>query len=494
MRRTHRLVAFGAVLGLAAATVASTAGSAQASNKCKHINSIQKLLQCVSADGALEHLEAFQAIADTNGGNRASGTPGFDASRDYVVARMEAAGYDVTVTPFDFFAFDDPGGSVMEQVAPGQVVYVEDTDFVATPHSVPGDVTAAVTAVDISLGLGNASTSGCEPEDFAGFTPGHIALLQRGECTFELKAENAAAAGAIGVLFFNQGNTDAPSRTGIPAVTLGNSYTGNIPALSTTYAIGAELSQTAGLEMHLNANVTRVGSVTYNIVADRAWGDPDNVVMAGAHLDSVPAGPGINDNGSGSAAILEVAEQLARVKKPMPNKVRFAWWGAEEGGLVGSTVYVDDLVANAPDALDDIAVYLNFDMVASPNYRMFVYDGDGSGFGVEGPPGSAAVEALFERFYAQRGVPSEPTAFDGRSDYLAFINNGIAAGGLFTGAEVPKTAAQVAKWGGTEVAFDPCYHSACDRIGNVNLEALEINADAIATAVYTLARSTAALG
>jgi Zn-dependent M28 family amino/carboxypeptidase len=494
MRPTHRLVAFGAVVVLAAGTIAFTAGAAQASNKCKQINSIQKLLQCVSADGALEHLEALQAIADANGGTRASGTSGFDASRDYVVERMEAAGYDVTVTPFDFFAFTDLGGSVLQQVSPGQVTYVEETDFIATPHSVPGDVTAAVTAVDISLGVGNTSTSGCEAADFAGFPPGNIALLQRGSCTFELKAENAAAAGAIGVLFFNQGDSAAPARTGIPAVTLGNFYTGNIPALSTTYAIGAELSQLAGLQIHLQANVTRIGSVTYNVVADSPWGDPGNVVMAGAHLDSVPAGPGINDNGSGSAAILEVAEQLAHVKASMPNRVRFAWWGAEEGGLVGSTVYVNDLVANAPDALDDIAVYLNFDMVASPNYGMFVYDGDGSGFGIEGPPGSAAVEALFERFYAQRGVPSEPTAFDGRSDYQAFINNGIAAGGLFTGAEVPKTAAQVAKWGGSEVAFDPCYHSACDTIDNVNAEALEINADAIATAVFTLARSTATLG
>jgi Zn-dependent M28 family amino/carboxypeptidase len=413
---------------------------------------------------------------------------------------MEAAGYDVTVTPFDFFAFTDLGGSVMEQIAPNPTTYVEDDgvdpeeDFIATPHSVPGEVTAPVTPVDISLGVGNTSSSGCTPEDFIGFPAGNIALLQRGSCTFEIKAENAAAAGAIAVLFFNQGDTADPSRTGIPAVTLGNFYTGNIPALSTTYAIGAELSQTPGLTMHLEANVSRVGSVTYNVVADSPWGDPDNVVMAGAHLDSVPEGPGINDNGSGSAAILEVAEQLAHVKAPMPNKVRFAWWGAEEGGLVGSTVYVNDLVANAPDELDAIAAYLNFDMVASPNYGLFIYDGDGSGFGIVGPPGSAQVEALFEDFFADRGVPSEPTAFSGRSDYQAFINNGVAAGGLFTGAEVPKTAEQVAKWGGTETAFDPCYHSVCDTIENVNVEALEINSDAIATAVFTYAQSTAGLG
>jgi Zn-dependent M28 family amino/carboxypeptidase len=157
-------------------------------------------------------------------------------------------------------------------------------------------------------------------------------------------------------------------------------------------------------------------------------------------------------------------------------------------------VYVNDLVTNAPDELEAIAVYLNFDMVASPNYGLFVYDGDGSAFGISGPPGSAEVEALFEDFFADSGVPSEPTAFSGRSDYQAFINNGVAAGGLFTGAEVPKTAEQVAKWGGSEIAFDPCYHSVCDTIDNVSIEALDINSDAIAAVVYTLAQSTAVLG
>ena len=116
--------------------------------------------------------------------------------------------------------------------------------------------------------------------------------------------------------------------------------------------------------------------------------------------------------------------------------MRFAWWGAEEAGLVGSTFYVNDILANAPEDLDDIEMYLNFDMVGSPNYGFFIYDGDGSGFGLVGPEGSDDIEALFERFYAERAIPSEPTAFSGRSDYQAFINNGVPAGGLFTGAEV----------------------------------------------------------
>jgi Zn-dependent M28 family amino/carboxypeptidase len=180
---------------------------------------------------------------------------------------------------------------------------------------------------------------------------------------------------------------------------------------------------------------------------------------------------------------------MSRLK--LPNKLRFAWWGAEEDGLVGSTRYVGGL---SDDEVTDIEMYLNFDMIASPNYGLFIYDGDGSGFGLVGPPGSDKIEALFEDFFESRGAPTEPTAFSGRSDYQAFINNGIPAGGLFTGAEAPKTAAQVAKWGGTAgAAYDPCYHAACDTIDNLSTTALDINSDAIAFAMLSYASGLAVL-
>jgi Zn-dependent M28 family amino/carboxypeptidase len=485
VRMSRRLAATAATFGIALTGLAATQAPVEADNSAGCVvrtnDSLRKVLECVTLEGAMEHEEAFQNIADANGGTRALGTPGYDESADYVEDRLEAAGYTVTRQTFDVFAWEDLGGSVLEQVAPNSVSYVEGTDFAATTQSEPGDVTADVTAVDLQLGLGNTSTSGCEASDFAGFPAGNIALIQRGTCTFELKAENADAAGAVGVLFFNQGNTAAPDRNGIPAVTLSNDYTGDIPALNATYALGAELSTIPGLRMRLFADVSRVPSTTQNVIAESKKGDPDNVIMAGAHLDSVPEGPGINDNGSGSSALLEVAETLAKAKPK--NKLRFAWWGAEEAGLVGSTFYVNQL---APADRAKIELYLNFDMVGSPNYGLFIYDGDGSGFGLTGPEGSDDIEALFERYYADvAGVPSEPTAFTGRSDYQAFINNGIPAGGLFTGAEQPKTAAQVAKWGGTAgIAYDPCYHSECDTIDNVDPTALRINADAIAYVVY----------
>ena len=186
--------------------------------------------------------------------------------------------------------------------------------------------------------------------------------------------------------------------------------------------------------MFINATVSE--RTTTNVIADSPSGRTDRTVMAGAHLDSVDEGPGINDNGSGTAAILETAEQMAELGIAPRNAVRFAFWGAEESGLVGSQHYVDSLRQRQ---LHKISVYLNFDMVGSPNFVRFVYDGDGSEFGVKGPSGSGHMERTFVNYFDAKGLASEPTEFDGRSDYDAFINAGVPAGGLFTGAEDIKT-------------------------------------------------------
>ena len=467
------------------------AGPATCENRTN--SSTAKLLECVTLAGVREHQAAFQAIADANGGNRFSGLPGHDASVDYVVERLEAAGYDPEVQPFDYLAFQVIGPSALQQTAPNAVTYTEGVDFGVIDQSDPGDETAAVTAVDLQLGLGNTSTSGCEAADFAGFPQGNIALLQRGTCTFELKAENAAAAGAVGIVIFNQGNTDAEDRNNIPAVTLTANNTSGIPVLGTTYDLGETLAGLVpgGLTMRVFANTLREIKTTFNVLAETNSGNDNNVVMVGAHLDSVFAGPGINDNGSGSGAILEVAEAMQKVKPN--NTVRFAWWGAEESGLVGSTNYVNGL---SQAERDRIALYLNFDMIGSPNYVRFVYDGDNTlnTPNVNIPPGSAAIERFFVDFYTARGLQSEPTAFDGRSDYGPFIAAGvdIPAGGLFTGAEGIKTLAQRDVYGGVAgQQYDPCYHAACDTFSNNNNDVLDLNADAVAAATLTYAMSTA---
>jgi Zn-dependent M28 family amino/carboxypeptidase len=489
-RRCRRACALGVVAVAAVLSLPGGASAAPAQAGCdsRTNNTYDKLLECVRVDGVREHQAALQEIADENDGNRFSGFSGYNASVDYVVETLEAAGYDPEVQEFDYLAYEVAGPSALQQTAPNPTTYVEGVDFGPITQTDPGDVTAAVTAVDLQLGLGNTSTSGCEASDYAGFPAGNIALLQRGTCTFELKAENAAAAGAVGIVIFNQGDTAAPDRNGIPAVTLTANNTSGIPVLGTTYALGVTLANTPGLQMRVFANTLRQILPTFNVLAEKTGANDDNVVMAGAHLDSVLAGPGINDNGSGSAAILETAIQMAKVKPT--NTVRFAWWGAEESGLVGSTNYVNGL---SQAERDRIALYLNFDMIGSPNYIQMVYDSDESGFEapVPVPPGSIAIEDLFESFYTLRNEPYDDAEFSGRSDYQAFINNGIPAGGLFTGAEVPKTAAQQAIWGGTTGAqYDPCYHQACDTFANNSLHALAINSDAVAFAVLTYAYST----
>ncbi|MGV9589075.1 M28 family metallopeptidase [Streptomyces tendae] len=220
---------------------------------------------------------------------------------------------------------------------------------------------------------------------------------------------------------------------------------------------------------------TASGRTGYNLIADWPGGDANQVVMVGSHLDSVTSGPGINDNGSGSSAVLETALAVARSDYRPTKHLRFAWWGAEELGLVGSRYYVNSL-GSAERA--KISGYLNFDMIGSPNPGYFVYDDD------------PTIEKTFKDYYAGLGIPTEiETEGDGRSDHAPFKNAGVPVGGLFSGADYRKTSAQAAKWGGTVgQPFDRCYHSSCDTTANINDTALDRNSDAIAYAVWELSQ------
>ncbi|WP_326819603.1 M28 family metallopeptidase [Streptosporangium sp. NBC_01756] len=438
----------------------------------------------VKGKNVKKHLEKFQQIADANGGTRAVGTPGYDASLAYVKDKLSRAGYKVSTTDVEFpVSWEESSPSVLQQVTPEARTYANPADFVTVVSSSGGDVTAQVQVVDAVIPVPptpNTSTAGCEAADFAGFVPGRIALIQRGTCPFVDKATNAKAAGAAGVIFFNEGQ---PGRTD-PLVFDIREWRFGFPIVITSAAVGLDLADTPGTTVHLKVDAKTTVGRSKNLIADSRWGDRDEVVMVGAHLDSVPEGPGINDNGSGSAAILETALKLAHL--PTQNKVRFAFWSAEELGLLGSDQYVAGL---SQAERDKIRLYLNFDMVASPNDVTFLYDGDDSdaeGAGA-GPAGSAAIEKLLEKFYGRRGLGFKGTDFDGRSDYGAFIANGIPAGGIFTGAEGIKTAEEAARFGGTaDVPYDVCYHSACDTITNINAAALDRNSRAIgyATARY----------
>lgn len=435
-----------------------------------------RLVEAVTGDGAYRHLEELQRIADGHGGNRALGMPGYDASVDYVARVLRDAGYQVETPTFTLREFTP----VETRLAvAGRQVPAEILGY--SPSTPPGGLRAplAVVAQD--------ATSGCEREDFAGLAAGSVALVRRGTCPFAQKSRTAAEAGMAAVIVAN--NTDGP----ITGATLGEDATGTVPAVGVDRAAGDALAaEPAGAPVELTVTATIEETASRNVLAQTTTGSADEVIVAGAHLDSVPAGSGINDNGSGVAVLLETAVRLGSAP-PVANGVRFAFWGAEEVGLVGSTEYVTGL---AEADRKRIAAYLNMDMAASPNAAYLVYDGDDSdriGAG-PGPPGSAGVERLLVEGLAGAGVTAQGTDFTGRSDYGPFVEAGIPAGGLFTGAEGIKSAEQARAWGGrADAPYDPCYHQACDRIDTVDRTALDRNTDALASALARLALSTAVL-
>ena len=473
MRKTVSVVAVLAMLVLMVASAAVAATPVES----------EELREAVTVEGVRVHQAAFQEIADDNDGVRSATTSGYEASVDYVVDQLLAAGYAVEVQDFEYLFFEVLD-SAFAQISPDPDDYEETTEYDVMDFSGGGDAEAVAEGVDLSLDDPASSTSGCESSDFDGFTAGNIALMQRGTCTFFAKASNAEAAGAAAAVIFNQGT---PEREGMFFGTLGGPGVG-IPTISTSFTIGSTLE---GDTLRVFAEVVEEMRSDSNVIAETAEGRDDRVVVVGAHLDSVPEGPGVQDNGSGSAAILEIALQMAELEIEPRNKVRFAWWGAEELGLIGSTAYVSELSSRE---IKNIALNLNFDMIGSPNYVRFVYDGDGSATPLAGPNGSGNIEDVFLDYFESMDLETEPTAFDGRSDYGPFIAVGIPAGGLFTGAEGIKTAEEAAIYGGTAgEQYDPCYHLACDTFANISLEALDQMSDAAAHAVLTFAMTTSAV-
>ncbi|NJP99143.1 M28 family metallopeptidase [Streptomyces zingiberis] len=444
----------------------------------------KKLVTQSSAKSAHSHLKRFQAIADANDGHRAAGSPGYDASAAYVYQLLKKAGYQVSYNTFDF-VYTETLAEKLSVLSPN-ARDVEVAAMTYTTSTPEGGIEAAVAAVPVDAD----GTTGCTSGDYAGqdFT-GKIALIQRGGCTFGEKQAAAADAGAEAAIIYN--NTD-----GALNGTLGDAAVGRIPTGGITQqageALAAEVAQ-GEVRVAYEIRALQEDRTTSNVIAETKGGKAADTVMLGAHLDSVAEGPGINDNGSGSAGLLEVALKLAKTNEKPANKVRFAWWSAEELGLQGSERYV----AGLTDAQrEQIRLYLNFDMIASPNYGLFVYDGDDSdGVGAgPGPEGSAQLERQITDFLDKRGIPHAGTDFTGRSDYGPFIEVGIPSGGTFTGAEGIKTEKQAEMFGGEAgVAYDPCYHQACDDLSNIDMKAFDVNIDIIANAVGTYAHDLSPL-
>ncbi|MGW5640785.1 M20/M25/M40 family metallo-hydrolase, partial [Streptomyces sp. NPDC003832] len=326
----------------------------------------RKLVKESTAKDAFRHLKVFQAIADHNDDTRVAGSKGHKLSALYVEAVLKAAGYKTSRHEFDF-VYTEEIAETLSVVSPTpRDIPVELMTY--TAGSPEGGVTADVAVAPVDAD----GTNGCEAADFAaGAFTGKIALIKRGGCTFAVKQANAAEAGAVGAVIYN--NT-----AGALNGTIGDATLGKIPTGGVTQADGEALAAEAAagpVKVTLDVRELREDRTTYNVVAETRGGDADNTVFLGAHLDSVSEGPGINDNGSGSAGILQVAQELAKSQGKVKNKVKFAWWSAEEFGLLGSEAYVASLTE---EQKEQIKLYLNFDMIASPNAAYFVYDGDDS--------------------------------------------------------------------------------------------------------------------
>ena len=376
----------------AASTVAVSLALVPAAQAIDRVNT-EQLRNRVTVNGILEHERALQRIAIAHGGNRAATTAGYDASVDYVASRLRDAGYRVSFDEFDFPEWTLNGPSTLAEVSPTARPFTEGTDYIVSQFSGAADnLTAQVVPTnDIVIpppGGPGTSTSGCEPGDFPAATAGNIALMMRGTCPFVQKYQMAKDAGAVAALIFNdgfEGRTDplfitSPVNIGIPTIMISS---GDRPVAEHRGASRSGVRERRrGRDDHAEHRGERDRRQP---AAARRTGRS----CVGGHLDSVEAGPGINDNGSGTSALIEIAEQAAKLNQNPRNRLRFAFWGAEEAGLVGSTAYVAEQVETG--GIEDIEANLNFDMIGSPNFVRFVYDGDLSD---SAPPPGGAPDGL----------------------------------------------------------------------------------------------------
>lgn len=376
------------------------------------------------------------------------------ATLSYIYATIAELGDYYTVSNQTFPA-------VSGQVFEGRLVIGNDVPRSAYPMSLtPPTKNKEPVHGDLVL----AKNEGCHEDDYPAEVTGNIAFVLRGGCSFGVKSEKAGKAGAVTAVIYNSEEEELGGTLGTPSpwhvATFGLSGRDAAPYVK-KLKHGKHLDAIA----YIDAEVTTI--MTNNIIAQTIEGDPDNCVMIGGHSDSVAEGPGINDDGSGSLTVLEVAVQLAKFS--VNNCVRFAWWAGEEEGLLGSDYYVSVL---SPEENQKIRLFMDYDMLGSPNYAYQIYDARND----KNPVGSQELRDLYVEWYKDHDLNYTFIEFDGRSDYDGFIKHGIPGGGIATGAEGVKTKEEVGMFGGEAGAwYDPCYHQLCDDVGNVNLTAWELN-------------------
>jgi Zn-dependent M28 family amino/carboxypeptidase len=393
--------------------------------------------------------EILQEIAySTPGKNRVIGSQGHEDTVDYIKGQLEAF-----PEYYNVYTQDVPLNIGYNATLSANNKTIEAYAVTLAPG---GNVTGPLVAIP---------NLGCNEEDYTGSLEGSVALIQRGNCSYGVKVQLAAKQGASAVVAWNNGEGTLEGYSLQVLYPEGDF----VPVAGITLGQGesllAQLDAGVNITVDLWTNATLYN--TRNVIAETKAGDHNNVIHVSGHSDSVTAGPGINDNGSGSIAILEIAIQLTNFT--VNNAVRFSWWTAEEAGLLGAEYYVHEL---PQEERDKIRLMLDFDMMASPNYAIQIYDGDGSAYNLSGPAGSAEAEHEFASYFDSIGLNHTEIEFDGRSDYGPFLEAGIAAGGIAGGAEGIKTEAEAEMFGGgAGVPYDVNYHEDGDTVNNLNLEA-----------------------
>jgi len=504
-----------AALLLGPATTSAAPSSAQCNTRVNDTPS--ELVECVRQADLMRHLQAFQAIADANPGpdgmpSRNSGEPGYKASVDYVAAAMRKAGYDVSIQTYKFDYYAYAGVPFLREVSPIAHEYVLGTDWgpgqttgttpVGAPLQPVGGIILPPTPV-------SSSTSGCTAADFSGFTAGNVALIQRGGCNFGVKVLNAKAAGASGVVIFNEGN---PGRTGLTIGSMldanNNPFIPDIPVGFTTFAIGQDLynQYQAGSAPTMSLSVPAIvkpNTDDYNVIAESRGGDKNHVLVVDAHLDAI-YGAGILDNATGSAAILDIAQQMKNVT-PL-NKLRFVWFGGEELGLLGSGYYVNNLTSTEAS---HIGYDLDADVFGTPNYIIGILDPAAPDFFSRTVPetfpnrvykASQVSRDQSVEFFDQAGFNHEFLSPNG-TDAINFNRIGVPASGLLTGQDCCKTQEEVNLFGGQLGNYEGnlgtfdggCVDNPfrwCDNIDNVDPANFTLVSKAFANTVARMAFDT----
>lgn len=448
---------------LAAAAAALMLASCSAAPEPAPTDPARDLAAKVTADAIFAHLEELSGIAADNNGNRAVGTPGYEATVEYVAGKLRDSGFEVSTPEFEWLKMGDPGKPTL-RIAGRAYPVTQASPLAGTPR---GGVSGP--------SLRPRKAAGCSAADY-GDVRGALAIVDDTGCSVVAKQDAAVAEGAVGLLVVSAGGTKGLFEPGYyQKLTL--------PVAVIDRTTDAALRRTTApvtLTLDAEAEVAR----SRNVIAQTSTGDTANVVIAGANLDSGQRSPGINDNGTGVAALLATAQALGSTPTNA-NAVRFAFWGSESLGAAGK--YVSDL---DPGQLDDIAAYLDVDMLGSQNAGFFTYDGDQSAAANEAPEGSAGIERTLAGYLNLAGVRPADIPLDAAGDYSPFLTAGVPIGGLTTGSTQQKSAVQARLWGGRAgVAFDPNHGTPRDGIENVDHRALSITGPALAFAIGTYAAS-----